>query len=98
MLTSTGCHLVEDLFAFCHLLDRELADRFSALLFEAGLAFGRVATASTPRRLVVDITGLSAVQKTQEIVVSGPPARIAFDADGNPTKAGLGFADRKSVV
>jgi glycyl-tRNA synthetase beta chain len=82
---------------FLPLLDRELAERFSALLFEAGLAYDRVATASTPRRLVVDITGLSAVQKTEEIVVSGPPVRIAFDADGNPTKAGLGFAKSQNV-
>ena len=82
---------------FLPLLDRELAERFSAQLSEAGLEFGRVATASTPRRLVVDITGLADVQKTEEIVVSGPPARIAFDADGNPTKAGLGFAKSQNV-
>lgn len=82
---------------FLPLLDRELADRFTALLTESGLEYGRVATASTPRRLVVDITGLADVQKTEEIVVSGPPARIAFDADGNPTKAGLGFAKSQNV-
>ena len=46
---------------FLPLLDRELAERFSAQLSEAGLEFGRVATASTPRRLVVDITGLADV-------------------------------------
>ncbi|MDY0227033.1 MAG: glycine--tRNA ligase subunit beta [Desulfomicrobium apsheronum] len=82
---------------FLPLLDRELAERFSALLTEAGLEFGRVATASTPRRLVVDISGLADVQKTEEIVVSGPPARIAFDEAGNPTKAGLGFAKSQNV-
>jgi glycyl-tRNA synthetase beta chain len=82
---------------FLPLLDRELSDRFAALLAEAGLEHGRVATASTPRRLVVDIAGLADVQKTEEIVVSGPPARIAFDASGNPTKAGLGFAKSQNV-
>jgi glycyl-tRNA synthetase beta chain len=82
---------------FLPLLDRELAERFSTQLSEAGLEFGPVATASTPRRLVVDISGLADVQKTEEIVVSGPPARIAFDADGNPTKAGLGFAKSQNV-
>jgi glycyl-tRNA synthetase beta chain len=82
---------------FLPLLDRELADRFAAQLSETGLEYGRVVTASTPRRLVVDITGLADVQKTEEIVVSGPPARIAFDADGNPTKAGLGFAKSQNV-
>lgn len=82
---------------FLPLLDRELADRFTARLSEAGLEYARVATASTPRRLVIDITGLSDMQKTEEIVVSGPPARIAFDADGKPTKAGLGFAKSQNV-
>ena len=82
---------------FLPLLDRELRERFEALLGEAGLDFGCVGTFSTPRRLVVDITGLADVQKTEEIVVSGPPVRIAIDADGNPTKAGLGFARSQSV-
>lgn len=82
---------------FLPLLDRELRERFSALLSEAGLDYASVTTASTPRRLVVDITGLAAVQKTEEIVVSGPPVRIALDADGKPTKAGLGFAKSQNV-
>jgi glycyl-tRNA synthetase beta chain len=82
---------------FLPLLDRELRERFSALLSEAGLEYAGVTTASTPRRLVVDITGLAAVQKTEEIVVSGPPVRIALDAEGKPTKAGLGFAKSQNV-
>ena len=82
---------------FLPLLDRELRERFETLLGEAGLGFGAVATFSTPRRLVVDITGLAEVQKTEEIVVSGPPVRIALDADGKPTKAGLGFAKSQNV-
>ena len=82
---------------FLPLLDRELRERFETLLGEAGLGFGAVASFSTPRRLVVDITGLAGVQKTEEIVVSGPPVRIALDADGKPTKAGLGFAKSQNV-
>lgn len=82
---------------FLPLLDRELRERFETLLGEAGLGFGAVASFSTPRRLVVDITGLADVQKTEEIVVSGPPVRIALDAEGKPTKAGLGFAKSQNV-
>ena len=82
---------------FLDSLDRELRERFTQLLTEAGLEFGAVRTLSTPRRLVVDITGLAEVQKTEEIVVSGPPVRIALDADGQPTKAGLGFAKSQNV-
>jgi len=82
---------------FLAALDRELQEKFVAALNEAKLSFAEVATASTPRRLVVDITGLAEVQKTEEVVVAGPPARIAFDANGNPTKAGLGFAKSQDV-
>jgi glycyl-tRNA synthetase beta chain len=82
---------------FLPLLDRELGERFAAMLQEAGLEHGEIRTASTPRRLVVDVRGVAAVQRTEEIVVSGPPARIALDADGRPTKAGLGFAKSQNV-
>ncbi len=82
---------------FLPLLDRELGERFAALLQEAGLEHGAIRSVSTPRRLVVDVTGLAGVQRTEEIVVSGPPARIALDADGRPTKAGLGFAKSQNV-
>lgn len=82
---------------FLPALDEELAERFSSFLAEAGLECSGVTAASTPRRLVVDIAWVAPVQRTEEVVVSGPPARIAFDADGNPTKAGLGFAKSQQV-
>lgn len=46
----------------------------------------------TPRRLIVLASGLP--ERQEDIVVEkrGPAARVAFDADGNPTKAGVGFA------
>lgn len=82
---------------FLAALDQELAERFSAALQEAGLEAGPVHTASTPRRLVVDIPAVAALQKKEEIVVSGPPVRIALDSEGKPTKAGLGFAASQGV-
>ena len=45
----------------------------------------------------MSITGLAGTQKTEEVVISGPPARIALDAAGKPTKAGLGFAKSHDV-
>lgn len=82
---------------FLDALNRELEEKFRAALNDTGLEFDQVHAASTPRRLVVDITGLAGTQKTEEVVVSGPPARIAFDAEGKPTKAGLGFAKSQDV-
>lgn len=79
-------------------LDRELAERFTSGLQEAGLEFSLVSAASTPRRLVITVAHVGAVQKTEEIVVSGPPLGVAFDAQGQPTKAGLGFAKSQGVA
>lgn len=46
---------------------------------------------STPRRAVVIIEDLNPVQVEREEVVSGPPVRVAYDAEGKPTKALEGF-------
>lgn len=83
---------------FLSSLDQELHDLFTLQLREAGLGVATIGTASTPRRLVVDIAGVAPLQRTEEIVVSGPPARIAMDASGQPTKAGLGFAKSQNVT
>jgi len=63
-----------------------------------GLAEGVSCRAeATARRLTLMVTGLPEGQADKEETLSGPPANIAFDADGNPTKAGLGFAKRAGV-
>lgn len=46
---------------------------------------------STPRRAVVIVENLNPVQVEREEVVSGPPVRVAYDAEGKPTKALEGF-------
>ncbi len=75
----------------------ELRERFTAALNEAGLPYGDVMTRSTPRRASVTITDLGAVQPMREEVISGPPVRVAYDADGKPTKALEGFARTNGV-
>ncbi len=46
----------------------------------------------TPRRLVVRVEGLPVRQEDIVVEKRGPAKSIAFDAEGNPTKAGQGFA------
>ena len=70
----------------------ELASRFSGALDEAGLEHGALRVMSTPRRAVVIVENLNPVQVEREEVVSGPPVRVAYDAEGKPTKALEGFA------
>ncbi|MDQ4077082.1 MAG: glycine--tRNA ligase subunit beta [Chloroflexota bacterium] len=67
-------------------------------MFEEGrLSYDELVVNGTPRRLVVHVRGLDARQSDREEEVRGPAARIAFDEEGNPTKAGLGFARSRGV-
>jgi glycyl-tRNA synthetase beta chain len=70
---------------------RALGDALVALLAEADLAHGKVTELGTPRRLTVHIADVVACQEDRELEVLGPPARVAFAADGTPTRAADGF-------
>ena len=52
---------------------------------------------STPRRIIVIVSGVPESTEAYTEEFRGPEARIAFDADGNPTKAATGFACGKGV-
>ena len=47
---------------------------------------------AAPRRLAIVMNNLADEVPSSTFMMQGPPARIAFDADGNPTKALEGFA------
>ena len=66
-------------------------------LKDSGLSFGEVKILSTPRRLTAYVKDVA--EATEEIseVKRGPKAEIAFDAEGNPTKAAEGFARKCGV-
>jgi glycyl-tRNA synthetase beta chain len=51
----------------------------------------------TPRRLVVVATGVASAQEGRIVETIGPAKRIAFDPQGNPTKAALGFARSQGI-
>ena len=52
---------------------------------------------STPRRLAVLVGPLLPRQEDREELATGPAVKVAFDADGKPTKAAEGFARGQSV-
>jgi len=54
-------------------------------------------TYSTPRRLVAHISSLLANQPDLEEQVTGPPAKVAFDAAGKPTRAAESFAAKNGI-
>jgi glycyl-tRNA synthetase beta chain len=73
---------------------KRLATRVFEDLMGRGLGPTEVETGYTPRRLVLILRGLPEGEKDREEEVTGPPARVAWDDDGNPTKALEGFAKR----
>jgi len=66
-------------------------------LAEHRLACDGIETAATPRRLVVFAADVPDRQPDVTQEAQGPPATVAFDADGSPTKAGIGFARKHGV-
>ena len=67
------------------------------MLDEAGLAHGEVRVVSSPRRLAAIVADVACATEAIHDVKRGPKAQIAFDADGNPTKAAEGFARKCGV-
>ena len=63
----------------------------------AGLAHGAVRVISSPRRLAALVADVACATEEIHDVRRGPRAQIAFDADGNPTKAAQGFARKCGV-
>lgn len=63
----------------------------------AGLSHTSVHAYAAPRRLAVVVKALATQQPDRVQNIDGPPKKAAFDADGNPTQAALGFAKKNGV-
>src|SRR5262245_23268287 len=74
-------------------LTEQLTSRLLARLTEGGLPV-RVSIEghATPRRLTACVPELVDRQEDRDETIMGPPVSAAFDAEGHPTNAGLGFA------
>ena len=66
-------------------------------LNDAHLPFESIATYGTPRRLALIVKGLADTSAEISERHKGPSASIAYDVDGNPTKAAIGFARGKGL-
>ena len=58
---------------------------------------GGIYTFGTPRRLV--LIGKAIAEQQEDLVqdVTGPPRKVAYDDEGHPTKAAMGFAKRQGI-
>lgn len=76
---------------------KQLTTMVPSLLDDAAIPHGAVKIFSSPRRLIVIAEEIPEATEEKNEVFKGPSAKIAFDAEGNPTKAAQGFARGKGV-
>lgn len=75
----------------------QLKNAFEKLLKDNEIAFSSIKSYSTPRRLTLIIEGFEEKQPDIIKTIKGPVLNIAYDENGNLTKAGLGFAKKNGV-
>lgn len=75
----------------------QLVEKTEKFLKEQRMDFDEVQTYSTPRRLTVKVTGLADKQPDIQEEAKGPAKKIAYDKDGNWSKAAQGFARGQGV-
>lgn len=76
---------------------KQLKDSFGKFLNENNIGFENINVMATPRRLAVIIEGLADAQPDSEKVFKGPIKKIAYDENGNLSRAGEGFAKKNNI-
>ncbi|MCP4292853.1 MAG: glycine--tRNA ligase subunit beta [bacterium] len=61
------------------------------------LSWDSLRIVATPRRMALLVEGLSVRQPDRNVEIKGPPVSVAFDADGNPTPAAIGFSKKAGL-
>lgn len=73
---------------------KDLADK---LFTEEHISYESIRTVGTPRRVALLMKGVAEKQADVSAKHKGPAVKIAYDADGNPTKAAMGFARGQKI-
>ena len=88
----------EELPAFdLHAATQKLGGLAAAAFDGAKIPHGDISVYTTPRRLIVIVADVPVATEAAVEVFRGPSAKIAFDENGEPTKAAIGFARGKGV-
>ena len=82
---------------FLSSLEDQLVASMKSTLEERNLAFSSLEALVSPRRASLCLRDLADMQPLKEEEVLGPPVRIAYTPDGQPTKAATGFASGQGV-
>ena len=75
----------------------QLKEAAKQMLQKERISYSHIKTYGTPRRLVLIVEDIA--EKQEDIVqeIKGPPKKVSFDKDGNPTKAAISFAQKNNV-
>lgn len=74
---------------------KEIKDILTKNLNELNIDFEAIEVKATPRRFAILVKNIAEKQKDIKEEYKGPSKKIAYDSDGNPTKALLGFVKGK---
>jgi glycyl-tRNA synthetase beta chain len=75
----------------------QMRDQASRMLQEHRLPYKKITSLATPRRLFLCVEGLAEKQTAASREIQGPPKHTAYDTQGQPTRAALGFAQAYGV-
>ncbi len=76
----------------------ELKTIAASVFEEYRIGYQEIKTFATPRRIVLIMSGVSPLQRDITREVFGPSKKVAFDEQGNPTKAATGFASSLGIT
>ena len=76
----------------------QMAELLGKFLSEGDLAFGAVKTYGTPRRVAILVENVAEQQPDRSQEVKGPAKKAAYDGQGQPSKALLGFCRGQGVA
>lgn len=94
-LLEVGCEELP--YKFIPSAIQQLKTGFENFLNSNKVEFGDVKVYATPRRLAVIVSGLEKESKDEIKVVKGPIKKVAYDENGNLTKAGEGFCRKNGI-
>ena len=79
-------------------LSNAFTDGVVSGLRDLGLNYKDVRSFAAPRRLAITISELDAQTPNKDLVIWGPPVKVAFSDDGTPSKAAEAFAKKNDVT
>ena len=94
-LLEVGCEELP--YKFIPSAIQQLKSGFENFLNTNKVQFEDVKVYATPRRLAVIVSGLEKESKDEEKIIKGPIKKVAYDENGNLTKAGEGFCRKNGI-